>query len=424
LVFRGKDQTVKVRIQGSPSGQTFVGWCAYEPVFKRHGDGGAIQVRSGEIAAPSRRDTSPALPSAKDLLPGLKGLLRSGVLKKQILNRASGDPALRRLLGLRLFAHDDDDSIDDRAGNVHARLLEAADELGGQDTQLGRTVTALYGLHDPGRDYIYRTNRGAEAWEPDYKQARYFYRAKMNKVIPALAEQLLRMEKRKAMISTSRQMTNHLPVNAELAVDILHRYEDYYRIWTDAYALAADMSLFYDNKWTNPQDGARSEWAETTLYWLARMAYHLDLAIEKSGGIWIFQDGALMDEVPNRLQSILLHSHLSQRQEARLSRLLHQLSFINIVDFSERIAADEQLSSISSQWAAFLEGCPCKPNMATTDCECHLILRDARWYVDVIEKQFYAVVSWFASAPEIYGGTIDDVVNLRRRFPRWDARAH
>jgi tetratricopeptide (TPR) repeat protein len=175
------------------------------------------------------------------LAEGLDVVSRVGLVTKNLVRAAETSPVLARLLTLDLLGGDGI-SLIQRAGRLEDVLGVVLERLG--EGRLAQAADALLSIspHYRGHSYDQRYNTAAFEWNPDYKEARYFGRAR-GEVIRAVAVELARYQEEEMLAHPpADEVDDAEDASAREAVALVRESLD--RLFTEDPGAASWLAVF------------------------------------------------------------------------------------------------------------------------------------------------------------------------------------
>lgn len=227
------------------------------------------------------------------------------------------------------------DTADHEPAPLLALLREALDSLGGGVDQ--DAAEYLLGL-TPGAGRWSLTRRRAEAARLLELQPDTFRKKPEQLLLDDIAEHVLELLHDAGMRHARTQMeARRHPSDSRLAVQWVERFEAYYRIWTPAYALAADLEaalVTYTQPflphmpWDENDRRIYDPLFEGDVYALQALYHYTAFKLEvkrfmsRHGGMWLASDADVELAISDAVYRIGWHNSFTEEDDAWLRRHL------------------------------------------------------------------------------------------------------
>jgi hypothetical protein len=201
------------------------------------------------------------------------------------------------------------------------------------------------------------------------------------------------------------------PADSRLAVQWIERFEAYYRIWTPAHALAADLEAAIDTYLEEPsehppwapdsdipydRDAQARGYGRSALYYLAEFWLEMRRFKHRHGGMWLFSDPQIEEDVADAAYRIGWHNSLSDRDESFLRRHLADSRHEEPAQFWDIIQAFSQGNEIDANWQQMiLEAVSCTSDEEKTGSQAWLTIRACKNYCALIDQDWGRIADWY-----------------------------
>jgi hypothetical protein len=292
---------------------------------------------------------------------------------------------------------------------ITAVLRSAVDTLGGGSLQDAAEV--LLGLSQ-GTALWSGAMRRDQAAE-HFGVVRETFRKKPEKeLLGLIAEAILSAchDARLRVVRADMEQQRH-PADSRLAVQWVERFEAYYRIWTPAYALGAELEgaldtyleepsdhLPWDPDSSDPYDPVRQAqgYGHSALYWLAQ--FHLEVKRFKSkhGGLWLLSDMETEKAVADAVYRIGWHNNLSDGDESFLRRHLADSRHEEAEHFWRVIQAFPDGARINDLWQHMIfEGVGLTTQDEKARSQVWQTIQACRDYCDMVDADWLKIADWY-----------------------------
>jgi hypothetical protein len=196
-----------------------------------------------------------------------------------------------------------------------------------------------------------------------------------------LAEGILTACHDKELRQTRLHMEHRHPADSRLAVQWVERFEAYYRIWTPAYALAANLEaaiktrrdepadhLPWDPDSTEPYDplDQADGYGRYALYAYAQFRLELKKFMTRHGGLWLLSDVDTEQQVADAVYRIGWHNPLNEDDDSWLRRFLADARHEEPQHFAQMLKATNIGSLTLQEWQEYVASCDC-PDLNTAN---------------------------------------------------------
>lgn len=292
---------------------------------------------------------------------------------------------------------------------IRLLLKEAVDTLGGGALQDAAEYSL--GLY-PGTALWKNVDRRRSAAEAFGVASETFRKGYEKDLVAQIAEAIMTISQ-EARLRQSRleiQERRH-PADSRLAVQWVERFEAYYRIWTPVYALGADLEAAIDTYREGPSE--HPPWASdsdepydyikqaqgyghSALFRLAE--YWLEVKRFKSryGGLWLFSDDQVEQDVADAIYGIGWHNDLSDRDESFLRRHLADARHEEPAAFWDIIQAFPQAVKINERWQRMIhDGVGYETEEQQNGSQVWLTIRACEDYCRLVDDDWKRVADWY-----------------------------
>jgi hypothetical protein len=283
--------------------------------------------------------------------------------------------------------------------------------------------TALWKNSDRRRAAAEQFGTGVDNFRKNYE----------NSVLSQIAEAILVLcqEGRLRAANVEMQHQRH-PADSRLAVQWIERFEAYYRIWTPAFALAADLEAAVDTYLEEPtehppwapdsdipydRDAQARGYGRSALYRLTEFWLEMRRFMHRHGGMWLFSDPQVEDDVADATYRIGWHNSLSDRDESFLRRHLADSRHEEPAQFWDIIQAFSQGNDIDKNWQQMiLEAALCTTEEQKAGSQAWLTIQACKDYCDLIDQDWVRIADWYrpghapkrgSIAKQLYDGLIE-----------------
>ncbi|MGU3500908.1 hypothetical protein [Mycobacterium sp. C31M] len=253
-------------------------------------------------------------------------------------------------------------------------------------------------------------------------------------IIEETAEGILALARDTAMRRANVEMQKRHPADSRLAVAWVERFEAYFRIWTPAYALAADLEaalamykaepadhLPWDPGSAQPFDPVHEAWgyARSSLYRYAQFLLEIKRFMSRHGGMWLFSDSKRESEISDMIYRIGWHNPINEENDSWLRRTLATSQLEEAQPFYGQLKASTQGEMIHDIWQKFVHaGHEAEVAGDSSASQVHSTITACNDYVAAIDEEWLQIADWYApgstkpigvSAAELYADHLDAV---------------
>lgn len=250
-----------------------------------------------------------------------------------------------------------------------------------------------------------------------------------------LAEAVLAACHDKELRQARLQMEHRHPADSRLAVQWVERFEAYYRIWTPAYALAANLEaaiktrrdepaehLPWDPDSAEPYDplDQADGYGRYALYAYAQFQLEVKKFMTRHGGLWLLSDVDVEQQVADAVYRIGWHNPMNEDDDSWLRRFLADSRHEEPQHFAQMLKATNIGSVTLLEWQEYVASCQCADlERGDAGCQVHATIRACRDYCDLIDADWLKIADWYrpGSTPRrgVTGAMLYDEVVQRRR---------
>jgi hypothetical protein len=343
-------------------------------------------------------------PSYDKLVADLKLLREKGLIRLRGLNL----PALQQ--AARACRESEQEQLDPPA--IENMLLRAIEQLGGE---MQEACGYLFGLEPGTRGWRPKDLRERAASLYNV-QPETFRKEPEQLHVGQVAEQILKLCHEQRLRLERVNLERRHPADSRLAVQWLDRFEAYYRIWTPIQRLGSDLQAAIDTRrepdlgyppwdpdgttmastdWKGNEDQATG-YVRGALYAFAWYQLELQRFIVRHGGLWIFSDPDIEQEVADATYKISWYTTFNMEDESWLRRLLAQSQFEEELSFVELLRAMPIGPGIHQEWQQFAASCHCQDDQhPRDDCRVHPLVKACERYCQLIDEEWYKIADWY-----------------------------
>lgn len=339
-------------------------------------------------------------PSHQELLDDLSRVRRNGVGKL----RSTKTPALRRVAVILDLC----DPEDTEPAPIVTVLRQAVGELGGgTDQEIAEYVLGL----TPGAG-LWRVGRRLEtAAELADVNVETFRKDRLKDTLSYLAELVLEqchtahLRRARAEMAARRH-----PADSRLAVQWVERFEAYYRVWTPAYALAADLEAALEVYTHEPADhlpwDAESDepyvpameargYARSALYWYTRFLLEVKRFVTTKGGLWLASSTETEEAISDAVYRIGWHNDFNEDDDSWLRRHLADSRREEIDHFTDLILAFPRGVRLHEHWQRLVHKGVGVPEDERDGSQVWLTIRACHDYTRLIDEDWLRIADWY-----------------------------
>lgn len=329
------------------------------------------------------------------------------------LVRENGLTALRRIKVPALRHAVVEADLEEDLASVGPAAIEqllrlAVDTLGGGLEQ--ESTEILLGLA-PGTKMAAASERRRLAAKRIERHLDTFRKVQEKEYVEQVAEGVLAMSRDARMRRTHHQMQRRHPADSRLAVAWVERFEAYYRIWTPAYALGADLYAALVSAREQPQvglpwdpespynfdpDAESRAYALSALYRYAQFNLELKRFMNLRGGLWLFSDTTIEQQVADAVYRIGWHNDLNADEDSWLRRMLADSRYEEMEAFKQITRATDIGQRIEGDWLRFIARCDCADiDSGHEHCQVHSTIRATEDYCRLVDEDWIRIADWY-----------------------------
>lgn len=176
------------------------------------------------------------------------------------------------------------------------------------------------------------------------------------------------------------------PYDSGLRVDWVRRFEAYYKLWTPADALHADLEKALPG-------GLRAgdeDLVVNALFYLAHFVHELETFVQGHGGLWVLASRKREQEVADLTYEIGAATGLTDREQSALRR--HFIQHSLLIDFVEDLTPVQE---IVEQWKSMVAACQCDATPEPENCRAHKVWTLTERFVQALDDEWDALVDWY-----------------------------
>jgi hypothetical protein len=267
-----------------------------------------------------------------------------------------------------------------------------------------------------------------------------------------LAYQVLELCERQAMRRLVDPLERRHPVESQLMVQWVERFEAYYRIWSPIMAIGGNLTAYgatlleadrpFDRRpGTNgPDDEGYTQEARAqtyipfALYEYALFEWELKQFMQQHGGLWLFSSGDTEIAVADAVYAIGWYVKFDYKLRSWLVGLIKDTKEQGMYGFLEALPSTSVGQAISTDWNTWVTGCKCRwdppsdtkqeyfPTSAHHEgikesCRVHQVIATCGRYCDLVDQDWPRVADWYHFDEAVKRGMTGD--NL---YEQWRKR--
>ena len=195
------------------------------------------------------------------------------------------------------------------------------------------------------------------------------------------------------------ELRERTPEGSDLAVDLLHQYRHYYRIWTALTALRADVAAVLQIRREGEDEVNKlGDYVGSSLYWYACYQQLVTRFVDDYGGNWLFSDADVEQSVTDSIKFVENFSGLTYRQDSQLRVLVADHEELD--PFLRALDAAPDGHEIVEAWQRRIDECDCDLGHPKSDCKVHLMMAACEYYIDAVDTEWYALAPWYRGMPK------------------------
>ena len=355
-----------------------------------------------------------------------------GLLNDLSRLRRAGLPAARHLT-LAALAEVATQVVDEPdlplAAQIESVLTSAISNL--DQGEYGDAALALFGLAEGMRAWSSADRRERAALQLE-RSADTFQRRYERNLLADIADKLLGLCAAQAMRGTRDELEQRHPAESRLAVQWVQRFEAYYRMWTPAWALGADLTAYrstllevdrpYDREpgVLGPDDPGYTQerqaegYAIDALYRWAWFQWHLRGFMLEHGGMWLLSTTEAETRAADLVYEIDWHvTVFNERDQSWLRNTVSQSRGQELDHFHTLLESTATGNARLREWLAWCRECDCTWDLASEterdsrfptsdtghgvagDCQVHKIVAACQSYCTLIEEEWLRIADWY-----------------------------
>ena len=198
-------------------------------------------------------------------------------------------------------------------------------------------------------------------------------------------------------------------------IDWAGRLNSYGRLYTPIAGLGGDLEILVraqrerssDFKMLKPQLGS-------SLWFYARIQLELHNFVRDYGGIWLFPDAEIENDVANAIHHINRHPGLGEHDSSWLRVTLRGIPDHELAGFLEAVSSDPRGQAILKAWTTWCQSCRCPSiQVAERDCEIHAVIAACNDYLEDVDRETVTLAQPLREFREI---PLENIRDLIKRF--------
>lgn len=347
-----------------------------------------------------------------------------------------------------------EDELDDPIV-IEQALRRGVARLGGGS--YGEVAALLFGLVGAARGLGPRERREAASDALSCSSAETFRTRHQKSMVSDLADQLLNLCAEMRLRNARTEMERGYPGESRLAVQWVERFEAYYRIWTQAYALGADLTACrstllepdrpYDEApdtsdsghLTYTQEDQAGGYARFALYHFAGFEWELRQFMARFGGLWLLSTPEAELTAQEAVYRVSWHvTPFNERDHSWLRTALNDTRGQELHGFLQFVDSSTIGQITCSDWLTWVESCECSWDLATaptsdyfpvapqyegisTGCQLHSVVAACSHYCRLIDGEWLRIADWYHLPP---GRTISLPVDSEALYALYRTTTH
>ena len=216
------------------------------------------------------------------------------------------------------------------------------------------------------------------------------------------------------------EMKRASPEASDLAADLLHRFQHYYRVWNVLDGLRADVAAVLQiRRHGEARVNELDDYVRSSPHWYARFQQLVRGFVDEYGGMWIFWDKDIEQSVSDAIKLVENFSRMTYRQDSELRVLANKHEELD--PFLRRLEAKRQGQDLVEAWRRHLYECDCDLEHPKEDCNVHLLMAACQYYIDAIDTDWYSVAPWYRGMSKyrkiVDPATLYEAVGLAAQMP-------
>lgn len=280
----------------------------------------------------------------------------------------------------------------------------------------GAAVLALLGLATGYHSAPMHRRREATANALGYEVGTAFktrsgVRSHVQNAVYAVADKLWERDIQVRAATSATLVEEQRQELSALTVDLLRRYEAYYAMYTPLSALRGDLNTALELRREGDDGPNRFEdYVASSLHAYADFLLAKRDFMERYRGVWIFAQADIEQGVADAIKLIEHFSGLRYREESilRIERAEHQ----ELQPFVQQLEAGPDGALALRRWRDHIVECHCDLSNPSAECRVHRLMRACRFYIHVLDADWYRIVPWHLDQPSNVG--LIDVASLYR----------
>lgn len=340
------------------------------------------------------------VPSHAALLEDLVKVRSAGIGKL----RSTRTPALRQVALLLDLC----DPGDEEPAPIVALLRQAVAGLGG-------------GTEQEIAEYALGLVPGTALWRPGQRLGKAagladvsvdaFRKEPLKEVLSYVAELILGLCHDAELRRANVEMTaRRHPADSRLAVQWVERFEAYYRVWTPAYALAADLEAALEVYTHEPADHlpwdpdsdepympemeARG-YARSALYWYTRFLLEVKRFTTSKGGMWLASSVETEEAISDAVYRIGWHNDFNDDDDSWLRRHLADSRREEVDHFTDVILAFPRGVRLHEQWQRLVAAGVDVPEDKRDGSQVWLAIQACHDYTRLVDEDWLRIADWY-----------------------------
>ena len=315
------------------------------------------------------------------------------------------------------------------AAKIESALTSAISNL--DQGEYGDAALALFGLAEGMRAWSSADRRERAAQQLE-RSADTFQRRYEGNLLADIADKLLALCAAETMRGAREDLERRHPAESRLAVQWVQRFEAYYRMWTPAWALGADLTAYrstmletdrpYDREpgTFGPGDPGYTQerqaegYATDALYRWAWFQWHLRQFMLEHGGMWLLSTTEAETRAADLVYEIEWHvTVFNERDQSWLRNAVSQSRAQELDHFHAMLESTATGSARLGEWLEWCQGCHCTwENAAETEndshfptndsargvaasCQPHKVVSACQAYCTLIEEEWLKIADWY-----------------------------
>lgn len=328
-------------------------------------------------------------------------------------------------------------------------LEEAADRIG---EPAGEAARCLFGFAAGTRGEGLKVRRSMAATA--YSVSFHSFREKGQRssrektTVEQMADAIIDLYNEARLRQVHRELEHGSGSDEKLAFQWVKRFESYFRIWTPAWNLAADLTAYRSTllepirPWTRDpamppasDEQAIAEqaagYARFALYAYAMVEWELKRFKNRHGGLWLLSDAEAEVEVADALYRIGWHMPWNERDLSWLRMTLQAVTGQELHGFLSLLAEDGIGRATHDEWLAWCAGCECRwEDDGSTEaehfptfrkhqgigeaCALHQVVAACGDYCDIIEREWRRIADAFHLSDVVRRGVSPEMLYRQR----------